>query len=70
MGLSDFPQLGRLSRRDRLKIAAELWDSAVGDDLAVPESHRKLLRTRRAAYEAGEIKTITLDELQKSIRRK
>lgn len=70
MGLSDFPQLQRLSRRDRLKIAAELWDSAASDDLPVPEGHKKLLRSRRAAYAAGKVGTVTMGELRKSIRRR
>jgi putative addiction module component (TIGR02574 family) len=70
MTLADFPELKRLPRRSRLKIAEELWDSAVGDDLPVPASHRKLMRDRRAAYEHGESKTVTMAELKKSIRRR
>jgi putative addiction module component (TIGR02574 family) len=70
MTLADFPELKRLPRRSRLKIAEELWDSAVGDDLPVPASHRKLMRDRRAAYERGESKTVTMAELKKSIRRR
>lgn len=70
MGLSDFPQLKRLTRPQRLKVAAELWDSAAGDDLPVPESHKKLIRSRRAAYAQGKVGTITMDDLKKSIRRR
>lgn len=70
MGLSDFPQLQRLTRRQRLKVAAELWDSAVADDLPVPESHKKLIRSRRAGYSRGEIGTVSMEQLRKSIRRR
>jgi putative addiction module component (TIGR02574 family) len=68
--LSNFPELKRLSRRSRLKMAEELWDSAASDDLPVPASHKSLLRSRREAYARGEMKTLTLAELKKSIRRR
>ncbi|MDO8539970.1 MAG: addiction module protein [Opitutaceae bacterium] len=70
MTLANFPELKRLPRRVRLKIAEELWDSAVSDDLPVPASHKKLIRDRRAAYTRGELKTLTMDELKKSIWRR
>jgi putative addiction module component (TIGR02574 family) len=70
MTLAHFPELKRLPRRTRLKIAEELWDSAAGDDLPVPATHKKLIRARRAAYERGEVKTLTMAELKKSIRRR
>jgi putative addiction module component (TIGR02574 family) len=70
MTLANFPQLKRLPLLQRLKIAEELWDSAVSDSLPVPESHRKLIRTRRAGYERGELATLTMPELAKSIRRR
>ncbi len=69
MTLADFPQLGTLSASDRLRIAEELWDSAASDAMPVPESHKSLIRSRRAAYERGEVKTITMSELARSIRR-
>lgn len=70
MTLANFPELQRLPRRTRLKIAEELWDSAAGDDLPVPATHKKLIRDRRAAYERGELGTLTMGELKKSIRRR
>ena len=69
MTLANFHDLQRLSRPARLKIAAELWDSAVSDSLPVPTSHRTLLRDRRAAYNRGETPTLTMAELKRSIRR-
>jgi putative addiction module component (TIGR02574 family) len=69
MTLANFPDLQRLSRPARLKIAAELWDSAVSDALPVPASHRTLLRDRRRAYDRGETPTLTMAELKRSIRR-
>jgi putative addiction module component (TIGR02574 family) len=70
MTLADFPALKRLSRPARLKIAEELWDSAASDDLPVPESHQSLIRARRAAYNRGEAKTVTMAELKRSVRRR
>jgi len=69
MPLADFPELKQLSRPARLKIAQELWDSAASDSLPVPASHKPLLRARRAAYVRGEMPTVTMAELKRSIRR-
>jgi hypothetical protein len=48
-------------------LAETLWDSAAGDSLPVPASHQRLIRSRRAAYERGEVATLTMAELRKSI---
>jgi putative addiction module component (TIGR02574 family) len=70
MTLANFPQLKRLPARERLKIAEELWDSAASDALPVPESHKKLIRSRRDAYEQGTVGTLTMPELARSIHRR
>jgi putative addiction module component (TIGR02574 family) len=70
MTLANFPELKLLSRPARLKIAEELWDSAATDELPVPTSHKALLRERRAAYARGEMKTLTMPELKRAIRRR
>lgn len=70
MKLADFPALKRLSPRQRLSIAEQLWDSAANNRLPVPESHKRLIRSRREAYERGEIKTVAVAELVNSIRRR
>lgn len=70
MTLANFPQLKRLPVRSRLKIAEELWDSSVGDNLPVPASHKGLIRDRRVAYERGKMPTLTMTELKRSIRRR
>lgn len=70
MTLANFPELKRLPARSRLRIAEELWDSAASDDLPVPTSHKALLRSRRAAYARGEMKTVSMVQLKKSIRRR
>lgn len=70
MTLANFPELKRLTPTQRMKIAEELWDSAVNNALPVPASHRKLVRSRRAAYERGEVATLTMSQLAKSVRRR
>jgi putative addiction module component (TIGR02574 family) len=70
MKLADFPELARLTARQRMQVAEELWDSAASDALPVPIAHKRLIRSRRAAYERGEMGTVTMTELKKSIRRR
>jgi len=69
MTLAQFPELKRLSKPARLRIAEELWDSAASNSLPVPASHKSLIRGRRAAYASGTAKTVTMSELKRSIRR-
>lgn len=69
MTLANFPQLKRLTPRQRLKLAEQLWDSAASSSMAVPASHQRLISSRRKAYEQGQVATLTMDELRKSIRR-
>jgi hypothetical protein len=52
-----------------LKIAEERWDSAGSDRLSVPASHKSLVRSRRGAHTRGEMKTLSMAEPKKSIRR-
>jgi putative addiction module component (TIGR02574 family) len=70
MRLADFPALKRLPARQRMNLAQELWDSASSDPLPVPESQKKLIHSRRAAYENGRIRTPTMGKLAKSIHRR
>jgi hypothetical protein len=52
------------------KRAALRRDSAASDALPVPVSHKQLMQTRRAAYERGEMRTLTMEERKKLIRRR
>ncbi|MBI3884865.1 MAG: addiction module protein [Opitutae bacterium] len=51
-------------------MAEQLWDSAASDSLPVPERHKRPLRSRRKAYEAGKVATLSMVELKKSIQRR
>jgi hypothetical protein len=37
--------------------------------MAVPASHKRLIRSRRKVYEQGQVATLTMDELKRSIQR-
>ena len=70
MTLANFPELKRLSPKQRLKIAAELWDSVADENkLPVPASHRRIVRQRMSDYKAGKTKAISHEELMRRVRR-
>lgn len=70
MKLADFPALARLPKRQRLKLAEELWFSSADDDLPVSAEHKTVLDERWEAYKQGRVKRLSLDELERRLRRK
>jgi len=70
MTLASFPQLAKLPKRQRLKLAEELWLSGIDDATNVSAAHKKLLDQRWAAYQTGSAKRITLSELERRLSRK
>lgn len=69
MTLAQFPELTKLSKRQRMKLAEELWFSGVDDSLPVNPTHKKILDERWASYKAGKVKRITLPELERRLAR-
>ncbi len=69
MTLAQFPELTKLSKRQRMKLAEELWFSGVDDSLPVHPTHKKVLDERWIAYKAGKTKRITLPELERRLAR-
>lgn len=49
MTLALFPELTKLSKRQRMKLAEELWFSGVDDSLPVKPVHKKILDERWSA---------------------
>jgi hypothetical protein len=41
--LAEFPELARLSKARRLKLADELWMSGIGDETPVPQWHQETM---------------------------
>lgn len=69
MTLADFPKLKALPARQKLKLAEELWLDGVSEDaLPVPGWHKEILGRRLAAYQKGELKTISTAELKRRLR--
>jgi putative addiction module component (TIGR02574 family) len=62
--------LRRLPKRQRLKLAEELWLSSIDDTAPVPAKHKKILDERWAAYQSGKVKPISLAELERRLARK
>ncbi len=69
MTLAHFPELTKLPKRQRMKLAEELWFSGVDDSLPVSLTHKKILDERWAAYKGGKVKRITLSELERRLAR-
>ena len=70
MTLADFPALTKLPKRQRLKLAEELWFSGVDDNFPISETHRKILDERWSAYQKGRAKHVSLSELERRLARK
>lgn len=70
MTLASFPELKKLPKRLRFKLAEELWLSGVNDSLPVSSAQKKLLDTRWAAYRSGAVKRIGLAELEGRVSQK
>ena len=68
MKLADFPRLKALPARQKLQLAEELWfDGANDESLPLLAWHQELLSERLAAYRAGKLKTISVDELKRRL---
>ena len=69
MTLARFPELKKLPKRQRLKLAEELWFSGVDDSMPVEPLDKQLLEERWNAYRAGKVKRISLNELERRLSR-
>ena len=70
MTLADFPELTKLPKRQRLKLAEELWFSGVDDSLPVSAGLRAVLDQRWRDYQSGRVRRVTLAELERRLARK
>jgi putative addiction module component (TIGR02574 family) len=70
MTLAKFPELKKLPKRQRLKLAEELWFSGVDDSMPVGPLDKQELDERWNTYRAGKAKRISLNELEHRLRRK
>ncbi len=70
MTLAQFPALQKLRKRQKFRLAEELWRAAVDDALPVSAEDRTLLDSRWKAYRAGKVERITLGELERRVARR
>ncbi|WP_414665182.1 addiction module protein [Horticoccus sp. 23ND18S-11] len=70
MALAQFPELRKLPKGQKLKLAEELWCAAVDDSAPVSAEHRSILDSRWKAYRAGKTERISLSELNRRLARK
>jgi len=70
MALAQFPELLNLPKRQKLKLADELWRAAVDDRRPVSAADRALLDSRWKAYRSGKAERITPSELEKRVSRR
>lgn len=68
--LARFPKLTKLPPRQRLELAEELWFSGIDDSVPLSRMERDILDERWKAYRAGKAKRISLDELERRLKRK
>jgi putative addiction module component (TIGR02574 family) len=68
--LAEFPELARLSKAKRLKLADELWMSGIGDETPVPQWHQEALDQRWKDYQAGKTKRLTLKQLEQRLAKR
>jgi hypothetical protein len=69
MTLADFPELQKLPKKSRQKLADELWLSSVDDASPVSAAHKRIVDDRWRAYKSGQTKRITLAELERRLAR-
>lgn len=69
MTLAQFPELKKLSKKHRQKLADELWQSTIDDRTPVSREQQRALDQRWSYYQSGKIKRITLAELERRLSR-
>ena len=70
MDLAHFPELRKLPKRQKLKLADELWGAGVDDRRPVSAEDRALLDSRWKAYRSGKVERISLEELERRVARR
>jgi putative addiction module component (TIGR02574 family) len=69
VGLANFPELKKLPKQRKSRLAEELWLSCIEDSSPVSAARRALLDQRWKAYRSGKAKRLTLEELENRLAR-
>lgn len=71
---AEFQHLFKLPLDERMQLAEALWDSIADDvedgqaDLPIPDWQREELERRAARLDAGDMPTLSWDEVKKKLR--
>ena len=57
-----------LPAAEKLHILETLWDKLNDEDIESPQWHQDVLMERKALYDQGKLKLISLDDLKKNLR--
>lgn len=69
MNLANFPELMKLPRNEKLKLADELWLAGISDLMPVHAQQARTLDGRWASYQAGKTKRISMAELERRLKK-
>jgi len=67
MTLASFPELKKLPKEEKLKLADALWQAGVSDSMPVSVAQKKILDSRWAAYRSGALKRVSIAELERKL---
>ena len=67
MTLTAHPELRKLSSRQKLMLADELWQAGMKDSLPVSASQKRMLSSRWKSYKSGKSQRISIDELSRRL---
>lgn len=70
MTLAQFPEIKKMTSRQKIRLANEIWLDAMSDEMPVPAGHKKTLDARWTDYKAGKVKTISLEEMKRRLSKK
>jgi putative addiction module component (TIGR02574 family) len=65
-------EVGKLSVAEKIRLAEDLWDDVAGkgNELPVPDSHKRLLKARLAAHLKSPESAITVEEFRRRLARR
>lgn len=70
MTLAQFPEIKKMTSRQKMQLADEIWLDAISDKTPVPALHKKTLDARWADYKTGKTKRINRKELERWFAKK
>ncbi len=72
MDIKKIPEIMKLSIPEKILLVEDIWDliASQGNQIPVPDSHKKELDSRHKKYMKNPGKLLTLKELQQNIEKR